>query len=57
MRFNPVLNIMPDDKFIDAYIEMSERYIPNQSSYIIFGNREMEFLQKVGLFFLSRFIN
>jgi hypothetical protein len=31
---------MPDDKFIDAYIEMSERYIPNQSSYIIFGNRE-----------------
>ncbi|WP_140937948.1 TDP-N-acetylfucosamine:lipid II N-acetylfucosaminyltransferase [Sphingobacterium lumbrici] len=34
MELKRIVNIMPDDKFLDYYIEMSEQYIPNRSTYL-----------------------
>jgi len=31
---------MPDDKFLDYYIEMSEKFIPDESSYICYSNND-----------------
>lgn len=36
MELKKIINIMHDNKFLDYYINMSERFIPGQSSYIIF---------------------
>jgi dTDP-N-acetylfucosamine:lipid II N-acetylfucosaminyltransferase len=38
MRLKEIVNIMPDDKFLDYYITMSEKFLPLQSSYIVFKN-------------------
>lgn len=40
MELKKVVNLMPDDKFLDYYIEMSEFYNPNQCSYIVFSNEK-----------------
>ena len=38
MELKRIVNIMPDEKFLDYYIEMSEQFIPDQSSYLVFKN-------------------
>ena len=38
MELKKILNIMPDDKFLDYYITMSEKFIPNSSLYVIISN-------------------
>jgi dTDP-N-acetylfucosamine:lipid II N-acetylfucosaminyltransferase len=40
MVLKEIVNVMPDDKFLDYYITMSEKYLPNKSSYIVFSNSE-----------------
>ncbi|MEJ5961303.1 TDP-N-acetylfucosamine:lipid II N-acetylfucosaminyltransferase [Pedobacter immunditicola] len=40
MQLKRVVNIMPDDKFLDYYIEMSERFMPDDSSYLIITDHE-----------------
>ena len=35
MRLKKIVNILPDDKFLDYYIMMSEIYLPKQSSYLV----------------------
>lgn len=40
MELKRIVNIMPDEKFLDYYIEMSERFIPDQSSYLFFSNNK-----------------
>ena len=37
---------MPDDKFLDYYIEMSERFIPDESSYVVItDNEQLRFIK------------
>ncbi len=38
MNLKQIVNIMPDDKFVDYYIEMSEKFIPGLSSYLVLAN-------------------
>lgn len=48
---------MPDDKFLDYYIQMSERFMPGRSSYIVFSdNDQLRFIksQNPNLIVLSR---
>lgn len=35
MQLKKIVNIMPDEKFLDYYITMSEKFIPGKSSYIV----------------------
>ena len=36
MELKKIVNIMPDDKFLDYYIEMSEKFLPGESTYLFF---------------------
>jgi dTDP-N-acetylfucosamine:lipid II N-acetylfucosaminyltransferase len=38
MHLKKIVNIMPDDKFLDYYIEMSEQFLPGASSYVILAD-------------------
>jgi hypothetical protein len=38
MELKRIINIMPDEKFLDYYIKMSNFFLPNESSYIIYSN-------------------
>jgi len=52
-----IVNIMPDDKFLDYYIQMSEKFIPGKSSYIVFSdNEQLRFIktQSPDLIILTR---
>lgn len=46
MQLKKVVNIMPDDKFLDYYIEMSERSMPGESSYLVVtDNEQLRFIK------------
>jgi dTDP-N-acetylfucosamine:lipid II N-acetylfucosaminyltransferase len=48
MDLKRVINIMPDDKFLDYYITMSEKFIPEQSSYLVFTNLDqLEYVKSI----------
>jgi hypothetical protein len=40
MDLKKIINIMPDDKFLDYFISMSEKFIPEMSSYLVFTNSD-----------------
>ena len=40
-----VIHIMPDDKFIDDFIRMSEKYNADYSSYLIFSHNEPKYVK------------
>ena len=46
MQLKKVVNIMPDDKFLDYYIEMSETFMPDVSSYLVItDNQKLRFIK------------
>ncbi|PBJ13874.1 TDP-N-acetylfucosamine:lipid II N-acetylfucosaminyltransferase [Flavobacterium sp. ACN6] len=40
MEFKAIVNVMPDDKFLDYYIDISEKLCPEKSSYVVFSDKE-----------------
>lgn len=43
--FKEVVNIMPDEKFIDDYIRISEKNINSRSSYLVLNDGELKFVK------------